>query len=206
MVDYNEWAGPYGLHLPSNPDVLYLSHMDKPLWWTRLDEGTTLYVQYNEVDTLRSSLVDNLAAAASAPDLQRVAIDIRHNTGGEVRTLEPVLAALASLELDRPDGFFLITGRNTFSAASLFAAKLQAQTRVTVVGEPMGGSPNAWGNARDVTLEWTGLVVNVATLFELATTMDDRRPTIEPDLPVVLTFPDWAAGRDAALEAIIDRD
>ena len=39
-------------------------------------------------------------------------------------------------------------------------------------------------------------------MFELATTADDVRLTIEPDLPVPLTFADWAAGRDPALEKI----
>ena len=46
-------------------------------------------------------------------------------------------------------------------------------------------------------------VVGVSTFFELATTPDDVRLTIEPDLSVPLTFDDWTAGRDAALEAIL---
>ena len=33
MADYNAWAGPYGLHLPANPSVEYLSRIDDALWW-----------------------------------------------------------------------------------------------------------------------------------------------------------------------------
>src|SRR5207237_10322429 len=49
---YNAWAGPYGLHLPDDPGVLYLSRAEEPLWWTDLDGGRLLYVQYNRVDYL----------------------------------------------------------------------------------------------------------------------------------------------------------
>jgi len=178
--------------------------MDEPLWWSRLDDGATLFVQYNRVDFLGTALPDDLTAAAGAPEVKRVVIDIRHNFGGEVRALEPVLAAFATQDFAESGRLFLVTGRNTFSAASMFAAKLQAQTELTIVGEPMGGSPNMWGNARDVELDRSGLVVSVATQFELATTSDDGRLTIEPDVSVPLTFADWSAGRDGALDAILE--
>ena len=205
MADYNDWAGPYGLHLPADPDVLYLSRMDEPLWWSRLADGTTLFVQYNRVEFGEAPMLHDVLAEAGAPNVRRVVIDIRHNFGGELRAIEPILSAFATPGYATRGRLFLITGRNTFSAASLFAAKLQAGTAVTIVGEPMGGSPNLWGNARDIRLDHSGLVVSVATTFELATTLDDERATIEPDLSVPLTFADWSAGRDAALDAILAR-
>lgn len=205
MADYNAWAGPYGLHLPADPDVLYLSRMDSPLWSSRLDDGATLFVQYNRVESGEAAVLHDVLAEAGAPDTKRVAIDIRHNYGGELRAIEPILSAFTAPEYAARGRLFLVTGRNTFSAASLFAAKLQARSAVTIVGEPMGGSPNLWGNARDIRLDHSGLVVSVATTFELATTVDDERSTIEPDLPVPLTFADWSAGRDAALDAILAR-
>ncbi|MEA2578118.1 MAG: hypothetical protein QOD78_1706, partial [Chloroflexota bacterium] len=54
-------------------------------------------------------------------------------------------------------------------------------------------------------LDHSGLVVSVATSFELATTQGDQRTTIDPDLPVPLTFRDWSSGRDAALDGILAR-
>jgi C-terminal processing protease CtpA/Prc len=176
--------------------------MDSPLWSSRLDDGATLFIQYNRVEFGEALMLHDVLAEAGAPNVRRVVIDIRHNFGGEVRALEPILAAFATPEYATRGRLFLITGRNTFSAASIFAAKLQARTAVTIVGEPMGGSPNMWGNPRDIKLDHSGLVVSVATLFELATTVDDDRSTIEPDLSVPLNFADWSAGRDAALDAI----
>ena len=205
MVDYNAWAGPYGLHLPADPDVLYLSRMDEPLWWSRLEDGATLFLQYNRVEFGEAPMLHDVLIEAGAQNVRRVVIDIRHNFGGELRAIEPILSAFATPEFATRGRLFLITGRNTFSAASLFAAKLQAGTAVTIAGEPMGGSPNLWGNARDIRLDHSGLVVSLATTFELATTLADERATIEPDLSVPLTFADWSAGRDAALDAILAR-
>jgi hypothetical protein len=203
MAEYNDWAGPYGLFLPADPDVPYLSRMDEPLWWTRLDDDRTLFAQYNRVEFLSGSLVDELVTEAAAVDVERVVVDIRHNFGGEVRALDPLVRGLERPAVDRPGRLFLITGRNTFSAASLFAATLQARTSVSIVGEPMGGGPNAWGDPEDVTLPWSGLSISVATLFEVGTTPDDARLTIEPDVAVKLTFDDWRAGHDPALAAIV---
>ena len=201
MTDYNAWAGGYGLFLPADAKVLYLSRMEEPLWWTRLADGT-LFVQYNRVEFLEPALLRDLVAAATAANVKRVVVDIRHNYGGEVRDLTPVVDALDTPKVDQPGRLFLITGRNTYSAACLFAAELQARAGVTIVGEPMGGSPNLWGDPDDIDLPWSGLAIGVSTMFELATTMDDVRLTIDPDLAVPLTFTDWAAGRDPALEKI----
>ena len=107
--------------------------------------------------------------------------------------------------LDRADEagvrLVVITGRNTFSAASLFAAHLERDTDAVFVGEPMGGSPNLYGNPRDFTLPYSGIVVGVATQWFVGSTPGDPRLTIEPDVPVALTSADYFAGRDPALDA-----
>ncbi len=201
MTDYNAWAGPYGLHLPADPDVVYLSQMDEPLWWTQMDDGK-LFIQYNRVELMGTDRLRDLGQALASTRAKQVVVDIRHNYGGEVSALGPVLALFDTPTVDRPGLLFVITGRNTFSAASMFAGRLQASTSVQVVGEPMGGSPNMWGNARSLSLDWSGLSLSIASQFELATTDDDDRLTIEPDVSAPLTFDDWVAGRDSALVAI----
>ena len=60
MADYNAWAGPYGLHLPADPEVLYLSRIDDALWWTRLPGTQNLFVQWNRVDRLPVRTLDDL--------------------------------------------------------------------------------------------------------------------------------------------------
>ena len=198
MAAYNAWAGPYGLFLPDDPSVLYLSRAAEPLWLTELDEGSLLYIQYNRADYLSAQTLDGLRAALATPH-ERVVVDIRHNFGGEMPSVAPVLAALSDPKIGP---VFVVTGRNTFSAASMFLAQLQAARRIVITGEPMGGCPNPIGSARPLSLPYGGLVVDVGTSQEAAISPDDHRLQIPPTLPARLTPVAWLAKQDPALAAI----
>jgi len=203
MADYNAWAGPYGLHLPVDPDVRYLSRIDDALWWERLPDDETLYVQYNRVDRLPSSTIADLKAALHAEGVERVVLDARHNYGGEVSALDPLIALFEDPAVDQPERLFLITGRNTFSAGSLLVARLDRDTDAVIVGEPMGGCPTLYGDSEDFTLPWSGITVSVATELTVGVDPNDPRQTIKPDVAAELTPEEWATGRDPALEAIV---
>jgi hypothetical protein len=200
MEDYNGWAGPYGLHLPDDPDALYLSRSEEPLWWTMLPGSHDLYVQYNRVEHLGAGLED-LADTAAGGAVDRIIVDIRHNFGGETFAYSPLLDILTS-ERVRSKPLFVIMGRNTFSAACLFAAEVERETDATFVGEPMGGSPNLFGNPGSLALPFSGLTVTVAGEYFVRSTQDDERLTIEPDISVALRAEDYFAHRDPSLEAI----
>ena len=202
MAEYNDWAGPYGLHLPSDAEVAYLARMDETLWWEVIDDET-LFVQWNAVSSIGATEIAAIRTTAADPAIARVVVDIRHNTGGEVSALRSMVSFLDDPSIDQPDRLFLLGGRNSFSAATMFAAQLEERTAVTIVGEALGGAPNFWGNARDVTLDWSGLVVGVSTLYEQATALNDDRLEIEIDLPVDLTTDDWARGADPVLDAVL---
>jgi len=202
MVDYNAWAGTYGLHLPADPQVLYLSRIDDALWWTRLQDPGTLFVQWNRVDHLPLGTIPALRAELHKPDVTKVVLDVRHNFGGEVSAVDPMLDLFTDPAIDQPGQLFVMTGRNTFSAASLFVARLKRDTDAAIVGEPMGGCPTAFGNSRDMTLPFSGIAVSVATQLEVGVAADDTRPTIEPDDPSLLSADDWANGSDPALGMI----
>lgn len=197
---YNDWATPYGLFLPVRDDVPYLARSTEP-FWSRVDGGTTLVIQYNRVNRLAGTALDSITTAIATPGIDRVIVDIRHNYGGDSFGYVPVADALVARSSALTRGLFLITGRNTFSAASLFTADLTNRTRVTTVGEPMGGSPNLWGNARDLSLAASGIVISVATEY-FQPVPGDERIEIEVDRPVPLTLADFLAGRDPALASI----
>ena len=203
MADYNAWAGPYGLHLPADPDVLYLSDIDTPLWWKVLPGGTTLFVQYNRVDPLDPKLVADLGAAMRDPETDRVVLDLRHNFGGELRALDPVVALFQNALFDTPNRLFVVTGRNTFSAGSLLVARLKRDTSAEVVGEPMGGCPSFWSDPAPLRLPWSGIEVGVADDVAVGVDPADTRHGILPDTTIELTRDDWLSGRDPVLDAIV---
>jgi hypothetical protein len=202
MADYNAWAGPYGLHLPKDSEVEYLSRIDDVLWSMRLPDQETVFVQYNRMDRMPAGALDALRTELHGRDVRRVILDLRHNYGGEVSLVAPVAELFADPAIDRPGGLYVITGRNTFSAASLLVARLQEETGAVVVGEPMGGCPTAFGNSEEVSLPSSGIVVSVAGTLEVGVAAGDERPTIEPDIPVALTQEDWGRGSDPALGII----
>ena len=206
MADYNAWAGPYGLHLPADPDVLYLSRMDEPLWWSRLDDGTTLFVQYNRVDILDGAFLRELMDEAAEPDVRRVVVDIRHNFGGEVQALSPILTAIATPPNAASGRLFLVTGRNTFSAASMFAGDAAGPDGRDDRGRADGWRPQHVGQ-RSRRRRSTSPALSSA-LPPSSSSRPRRTTNVRPSSRTCRSrsrSTDWSTGRDAALDAILAR-
>ncbi len=203
MAAYNGWAGAYGLHLPANPAVLYLSRMDDILWWEPLpDDPSTMFVQYNRVQNIATTTIASLKTALEAPGIDRIILDIRHNYGGELSALPPILTLFQGQAAAHPGRVILATGRNTFSAAGLFAAQLDATEEIVVAGEPMAGCPTTYGDPSDLRLPYSGIIINVAGTLAVGVATADPRQTIDPDLAAPLTAEAWAAGIDPVLAAL----
>jgi hypothetical protein len=203
MVDYNAWAGEYGLHLVERPGLLATTRTDEVVWHELLRDRRALYIAYNQAQLLDPDEMDRITRLARSDEVDKVIVDLRRNFGGEVGVGGPMFRLMADPKV-RDKRLYLLTGRNTFSAGALFAAELVEKSDVTVVGEPMGGAPSAYGNVEQHYMEHTGLVLTVATTRELAVSRHDRRTTIQPDLPAAMTFADWFAGRDTVLDAAIN--
>ena len=201
MAEYNAWAGPYGLHLPADPDVRYLSRIDDALWWEVLDDAETLYVQYNRIDRLASQVAD-LQAALDDPAITRVVLDIRHNFGGELSALNAMTPILVGAAKGTADRLFVLIGRNTFSGGSLLAARLERNAKATLMGEPTGGCPTIWSDPSDVALPWSGITVSVAGDTAVGVDPNDPRLTVERGVGAALEVDEWVDGIDPALEQL----
>jgi hypothetical protein len=200
---YLDWASNGIFRLPARKSV-WLGRQAKPFWWRYLPSSRTLFVQYNAVQGPPSSLVTALRRRAARRGVQRVVIDLRHNSGGDNSSYNTLLAALRRAPFNRPRKLYVLLGRLTFSAAGNFATEVDLQTRAIFAGEPMGGGLNQYGQASIVTLSRLPIpiAVPVATQFyEYAP--GDPRSTITPELPAPLSSADYFAGRDPALRAAI---
>jgi hypothetical protein len=190
-------------HRLAATDAPWLRDQDTTLWWSFLDDSETLFAQFNHVRGDATSVITELRERAQEADVERVVIDLRHNSGGDNTTLAPLELALRDPAIDRPGRLFAIIGRVTFSAAANFATDLEASTSVTFAGEEMGGSPNLYGDTRPVSLPDSGQTLYMATRYWERSTPDDARITIEPDIPADLSSDDYFAGRDPVFEAIL---
>jgi hypothetical protein len=197
------WNTGQPMRLP--PDgAPWLARQDEPFWWTVLDDSGTLVIQQNEVSGGIADQTRAILARVGEGGISRVVLDLRNNGGGDNTTLLPLETLLRDPAVDRPGRLFVLIGRNTFSAAANLATDLEVETSAIFVGEAMGGSPNLYGDTRRIDLPYGNQTVFMATRYWERSTPDDERITIEPDLVSELSAADYFAGRDPALQTILD--
>jgi hypothetical protein len=191
--------GHYPAALPHRSRPLYLAESGRELFVRKLAGGRVLYVGYNTALVPTSGVAQRIQRLARSPRVERVVVDVRLNGGGNNLTTNPLLAALASKQVNRRGRLFLLIGRATFSAAGNFAADVDRFTRATLVGEPTGGGVNQYGDPTTVTLPATGWEVRIATSYVVRGEPGDRRLAVEPDVRVDLRAADFFEGRDPVL-------
>ena len=194
--------------LSPGPLPLYRS-LDGNYAFEWLPEEGLLYVVFNEVrddedlDETIAEFFGRVFAFVKNHDVERFVLDLRENSGGNLDLNGPVLHGLIAAEkVNRPGHLFVVVGRDTYSAAMHLAVSLERHTYATFVGEPTGSRPNHYGDTREVELPASGLIVEISELYWQQSDPRDDRPWITPDLPAPLTFDDFLARRDPALEAV----
>jgi hypothetical protein len=145
---------------------------------------------------------------------QHVIVDLRLDGGGDLNTTRDFLQALPSLV---PGRIFVLTSGRTFSAgiASAGYLKQAAPSRVTIIGEPIGDHLEFWAEGGLIALPASKAYVLPATERHNYITgcpekdchnsiRDEpiRVTSLEPDIAAPLTYADYRAGRDPALEAV----
>jgi hypothetical protein len=178
---------------------LYIERPREPYWLST--KPGLVYLKYNMCapgDPPLPAFFDQVMAAIGADPAAKVVIDVRHNPGGNSQLLDPLIARLGNLR----GRLYTVIGRQTFSSALLNAISLAKQGAM-LVGEPTAGKPSHHGEVKMFPLPRSGLVVMYSTKY-----FPDpvhQTDSLLPDLPVELTYADWAAGRDPVLDAILKR-
>ena len=147
-----------------------------------------------------------------------VIVDLRFNAGGNY--FNAVLFAEALPRLLPPRGkVFVLVGRNTFSAAIVTAALLKEYggQRVILVGETMGDASHFWAEGGELVLPNSKMIVTYASAFhDLAHGCSNpercywgdvavglKAVSLEPEIRIVPTFAEYAAGHDPALDQVL---
>ena len=204
-------------------DPLYLRHPDSDYWLEYLDDGAMAYlnIRANFSDDGEESLRDWVARMetelrASQPWV--IIVDQRFNGGGDLTQTEPLMHALADIVGENGRVYLLVNG-NTFSAGivNLAMAKETAPERVILVGEEIGDRLQFWAEGWWYSLKNSGYRARYSTgFYDLQNGCSgffichwgslDIFPVIVDDLDIdilaPMTFADYAAGRDAGLEAV----
>ena len=197
--------GRFAQLLPQRGGARWLTGRDEAYRMEVLVPERALYVQFNEV-TARSgerTLADfaaELVRTFEREKLERVVVDVRSNGGGDNTTFGPLIQALQTPAINVRGRLFGLTGRATFSAAGNFVTVLERDTEALLVGEPTGGAPNQYGDAREVELaSHPEVMVRIATRYHAFGGPADARLTHVPALAVPLASAGYFAGRDLVL-------
>jgi len=193
-----------------------------------LEDGRALYIRSNSLSPYTDdaflvqikaySIIDDVVKSGRLP--KDVIVDLRYNGGGNFLNITNFTTELAGL-VGRDGHIYVITGRATNSAAIIFTALLKAAThgRTVIVGEEP--SDNLWFWSEGQTLEapasklplrymtgyhdWAHGCRDLGRCYWPVVFHGVAVGSIAPDLPIEMTFADYAAGRDPAMEAILAR-
>jgi hypothetical protein len=217
MPAFFEWVtGSYGTEFPTGlpPDEdgpPHLRRRTEAFWLETLRDPAGIYAAYNRVLRVDATgfrvgqfAADIRAAAEAQPGLP-VVIDMRNNPGGDNNTFGDLRRAVEAVAHERPGRVSIIAGRSTFSAAGNFITDILVGPEgsgIRLVGEAPGGGLNIYGDVDVVTLPASGIVVLISNRYHERAPGDDRL-ALTPDIPVEVTWDDYAAGRDPVLEAAL---
>ncbi len=194
---------------PASATPLWLKDPENKYWFEYLKDSRILYVQFNEVGQKDDETIEvffkRVMAFADANPVDRFVLDERLNGGGNNTLLRPIIHAfIRSDKVNQPGRLFTIIGRQTFSAAMNCVNRMKLNTNTVFVGEPTGANPNMYGDNAAVVLPHSKLSVRLSTLWWQDMDPRDKRVWQAPDLSAELTFADYRAGRDPAMDAVLN--
>lgn len=197
---------------------LYVSAPERAFLSAALPEIDAHYMQLRINKSFYEQKIEDFFATARAEIAKskpaHLIVDLRLNGGGDLNTTRDFMQALPTLAAGK---IFVLTSGRTFSAgiASAGYLKQAAGERVVIVGEPIGDGLEFWAEG-----SFTQLPVSKAFLLP-ATERHNyvtgcpeadchasireapiRVKSLEPDIAAPLTYGDYRAGRDVALEAV----
>ena len=188
------------------PTPLWLSNPGDTYWYRYLPASRTLYLQLNAIQQNHDDSISTFLARAmhsgDSAGAERLVLDLRLNGGGNGEWNRDILRSLIKSRYDATGRLYVITGRRTFSAAQMLISELEKYTDAMFVGEPSSSRGTHYGDSYRIMLPNSHVTFRVSSLYWQFSDPRDDRPWIPVALPAPLTWADYVAGRDPALEAV----
>jgi hypothetical protein len=203
--DYGKgpWLGL--LHENKVDAPLYLQQQQKNYWYEYLEDKSTMYFHFRRVNNQQGEpsvkkFIHEMFDVIDEKRPDKLVIDLRNNNGGNYHRSEPLIEAIRARPwLNHVGKVWVITGRTTFSAASVTSIFLRQQTNAQLIGEPGRTDPNLSDNVEYMELPNSRLTIEYTTRIkkhwpELTTNY------IPVDIEIEHTFEQYQKGIDPVME------
>jgi len=185
----------------------WLRRVSENFWHEPRPDLDAVYAQFNQVrDTEGRSVADfagDVQRSLAASGMRHLILDLRHNNGGNNFLIWSIVRLVMWHEATDPTNrVWVITGRNTFSAAQNLVNFLDRETGAVFVGEPSSSKPNFVGEDTWVELPYSGLRGSISSRYWQDSYPGDDRPWVPVEMPVELSSDDYFGDRDPVMEAL----
>lgn len=206
--------------VPPGNVPLYLSKPGQAFLFTAMPELDANYVHLrinkSYYDQKIDAFLGTVRTALKKSAAKNLIVDLRLDGGGDLNTTGAFWEKLPSL-LPADARVFVLTSGRTFSAGITSAGYIKQALpgRVTIVGEPIGDFLEFYAEGGVMALPVSKAILLPATERHNYTTgcpeadchssirdYPIRVPSLEPDIAAPLTYADYRAGRDVALDAV----
>ncbi len=186
----------------------YLKNVDDDYWWTFLDEEEKYqYIQINkqygeqEGKPSPEFHLDWMQGFWNSK-VEVLIIDLRNDPGGTIELTDALPGFLGYAVYVHPTlkGVAALIGPDVVSAGTVLASRLEYSIQPVMIGSPTGSSPNMYLSAHKFVLPYSKIVFEVSQSLFISSNKDDTRAYIAPDVPMELSFEEYANGRDPLLE------
>jgi tetratricopeptide (TPR) repeat protein len=193
---------------PKENRALYLKDRENMYWFEYLKDRKLLYVQHNGIGNKQDELVADfykrVLEFADANPVEKFVLDLRFNGGGNNTLNKAVVVQLIKSKINQRGKFFVIIGRETFSAAQNLVNQIEKYTEATFVGEPTAAHPNHYGDNRPFELPNSKLTVRASTLWWQDLDPRDERFWTAPEIAAETSSEDYRKNIDPPFEAILN--
>ncbi|MEP6850251.1 MAG: hypothetical protein ABI999_15435 [Acidobacteriota bacterium] len=192
------------LPVVANPP-LYLQRPEEEFWYTWLPDSQTVFLNFKAYPQNFKETTRRFFDFIDSHPVKRLVIDMRQNGGGDFTTVRTffIPALKQRLFINKRGHLFVVTGRETFSAAMTNVVDFRKETQAILVGEPTGARPNGYQEKRELILPNSGLRVSYSA--EYYKFQDEDTPAVMPDKRIDPNWKDYKAGRDPVMKWILSQ-
>lgn len=186
---------------------LWLKHLDRIYFYEYLPEQKAVYVRHSQIQDDEEEAIpafyDRVFQFVEENDVEKLILDVRLNGGGNNYKNKPIVTGvIRSEKINQPGKFFVILGRRTFSACQNLVNELHTYTDAVFIGEPTSENINFYGDNRTVKLPNSGLSPRLSFAWWQDKPQWENQDWLPPHLATELSFADYVANEDPALDAI----